>query len=283
MTKTLTLSKLTGEPFLREMHHFLWSDPVWSDGTLDQGWNCRDHAWITSLLVHTMGHRPVLFRGRSFIIGGPTNIHNGFAVYQPQHAWVGVKDLGVIDLSIKTEVTMDTGQHKVPVRCVLGDSAVPRERAKLYVMENPAEFGRAASLLAQQRKQTSLLYLIENGEELNEGHLTSAAEWIHSPLTEHLTTLHRQPADLYCALFLHLHAFLLGETDGFAAKNGDDPWIQLAESGTDALQRTVELLNTATALPPAPTPQPEDESKDEHANPPSSKNQTTANRTSTGA
>ena len=44
------VSKLTTADLLDEIHHLLWIEPGENHGKWDEGWNCRDHAWLAGVV-----------------------------------------------------------------------------------------------------------------------------------------------------------------------------------------------------------------------------------------
>ena len=62
--RTEDMRRLASKPFLREIHHFLWMEPFYNRGQLDQGWNCRDHALVTALVIAMRGTVPLLWTVR---------------------------------------------------------------------------------------------------------------------------------------------------------------------------------------------------------------------------
>lgn len=239
--KTRSLIALTSDRFLNELHHFLWSEPFMNKGELDQGWNCREHAWVGALLSHWLGFSSVLFLGKAWLITGPTNQRPGFGVFQRAHSWLGVEGFGAVDLSIKPEATYAGTTIRFPIRCLYGNKLIPHGRGKVCVFNDEAEFDRAATAFCERRKEIWALYLMASGASLDEGFVTHAAEWINSPLTDRLKERFGDPSATYASLFLHLAGFLSGTHSSLTRIPVVDAWAKLAESGPGATQRALEI------------------------------------------
>lgn len=243
---------MSSETFLREVHHFLWTEPfVNASGALDHGWNCRDHAWITALLCHSTSHNAVIFHGQSALISGPTNAQSGMCIHQAPHWWVGVENVGSFDLSIKRVTRHEAQELRFPITCLFANKPIPQGRAQAIFIRNVGEFQKAMSSLLHRRNHTALLYLLEGGEHLDEGHIVCAPNWINSPLTDTLRSRFGSPADVYCALFLHLHSFLSGNAKSLSSLTKEEAWAQVSKFREGSMSRTLEVLQSERVLPPA--------------------------------
>ncbi len=251
MLKKIPLSSLSSKTFLQEVHHFLWAEPYVSTGSyLDHGWNCRDHTWITALLCHCIGHNTAISGGKSALIRGPTNTQRGLCIYQDQHWWVSVEDLGSFDLSINPNIRYEAQEYCIPVTCLFANKLHPQGRGQVFFFKDVGEYKEAMSSLIGQRNHTTLLYTLENMKWLDQGHVTYAPEWIRSPLTDTLRSRFGSPADVYCALFLHLHSFLSGTAKSLSSLTKEAAWAQVSKSREGAIDRTLVVLQSERVLRP---------------------------------
>ncbi len=242
MARRVQLRELHSDRFLRELHHFLWVGPSVHGEATDAGWSCRDHAWITALLAHSLGHKSVFFHGEACFVVGPNGRAASTSIQQRPHSWVVLDKVGAIDLSIKPENRVSGSDFRLPISCIFANAWMPRARGQVYFLEDAAVFVRAAEELLQHRNQISALYLVNEAEDLHAGHLTRAAGWIGSPLTLHLDSLYGNPSDLYAALLLHLRAFLDGDAQSLTGLPFDEAWRWLARVREGAIERVGRRL-----------------------------------------
>ena len=249
----IPLRNLFSTRFLREIHHFLWIEPTQVGGMTDPGWSCRDHAWLTALLAHSLGYQPELVHGEAFFSRGPAAGGASISARQSPHNWIFVEGVGAIDLSTRSEWHLAGGDYTAPIDCVFADTWIPRRKGKVYFVQDRQSFAEAVDELPRLRNQWSAVYRIGEAEYLHEGHMTQAAGWIRSPLAVRLDAVHgSNPTDLYCALLLHLRAFLVGKVPSLATLTQAKAWEEIARTREGAIERASRLFASAGH---APSPQ----------------------------
>jgi hypothetical protein len=244
LARRVQLKDLLSDPFLRELHHFLWIGPSVHGATTDAGWSCRDHAWITALLARSLGHKPILLHGEALFVVGPNGRSESVSIRQRPHSWIAMEEVGAIDLSVKPQSRVSGSDFRLPITCVFANAWIPRARGKVAFIEDAAVFARAAEELPQRRNQASAVYLINEAEDFHAGHLTRAAGWIGSPLTLYLDSLYGNPSDLYAALLLHLRAFLDGDAQSLTGLPFEEAWRWLARVREGAIDRASRRIET---------------------------------------
>lgn len=255
MARRVQLRSLVSERFLRELHHFLWIEPSLSGKVLDAGWNCRDHAWLTALMVQSLGHKPLLFHGEAFFVKGANGKSGSVSYTQQPHSWIAVEGVGAVDLSVKPEFSISGDDFRIPVTCIFANECLPRGRSTAYFFDDPGVFAQAVRELPNRRNQASAVYLKHEAEHLHDGHLARAAGWIGSPLTQRLDSRYGNPSDLYAALLLHIRSFLVGSVPSLAGLPFDEAWGQLAARRAGAIDRARACIEDAEGFSVSPSAQ----------------------------
>lgn len=257
MARRAQLRELISDRFLRELHHFLWIDPSLSGAVVDAGWNCRDHAWVTALLVQSLGYKPLLFRGEAHFIKGPNGKSGSLSYYQRPHGWIAVENVGAIDLSIKPEFSVSGDHYRLPVTCIFANEWIPRGKSKAFFLEDALAFARAMEDLPRRRNQVSAVYLTKEAEHLHRGHLTFSAGWIGSPLTRRLDATYGNPSDVYAALLLHLRSFLQGDVPSLSGLPFEEAWSRVAERRKGAIDQARRFMEATAGYDWSQLPQAE--------------------------
>jgi hypothetical protein len=237
----------------RELNHFLHQSPRLYNMTMDYGWNCRDHALLTALLVHSQGKRTALMHGKTVFVLGPRGNRAPFALRQDIHTWTAVEDYGLVDLSIKPVASLAEHQVKFPFNCVVKNESVPSGKGKVLVVRDESGFQRLVDEGLAKQGASLLIYLHDRGEELDQGHIIYADRWINSPLTVELRSRFNSPNGAYAALLLHLVNLSEGNARSLANVNQWQAWERLMAGNGDRLpealsrvQRLLPLLEPAT-------------------------------------
>lgn len=235
------LSQLQSAATLRELHHFLWQDPHVNRGVLDQGWNCRDHAWVTAILAKAAGQQPYVFHGRASFVAKRTASAAGLVVQQATHSWVGVEDVGAIDLSIKPQVLVDGELMKLPITHLFANRLLPAGKAGFGQVRDDATYLRQIDG-AQTANKSVAIYLLSEGESLAPQMLAQSAAWINSPLTDRLKSRYPDASAVYCSFALHMMDFITGRTRTLTDVSTDAAWDRVATAAESALSRVQALL-----------------------------------------
>lgn len=242
LSRRIQLRELVSLRFLREIHHFLWTDPQIIGNTVDAGWNCRDHALVAGLLCESFGFKALLIHGEALFVRGATTKSASISYSQRPHQWVLVEGIGAVDLSIKPEFNNAGDNFRLPIKSVFANDSHPRGRARIFFLEDAALFARADSELLQHGSHSTAVYFTREAEHPHDGHITHSAGWIRSALTVWLDAEYGDPCDLYAALLLHLHAFLLGNVSSLANFSFCESWKRIAQSRENSIARAKSLL-----------------------------------------
>lgn len=223
------LRQLVAPPFLRELHHLLWTESRLIGNQVDAGWNCRDHAWILSFLLQSFGFENVVAHGEAFFAAGPAAKRPAVSYAQAPHSWIIVKNLGHIDLSIKPDFVSAGDLYQVPIEWVFLNKASVGGKCDTWFFSDAAAYRIKINQLPEHRNRISAAYCISGHEILGSDHMEFAAGWLRSSLTDRLGTRYGNPSRLYAALLEHLRGFILGNTPGLTAFSFDGAWAAIAE------------------------------------------------------
>lgn len=229
MTPHFQLRHLVAPRFLRELHHFLWTEPCLVGNQVDAGWNCRDHAWTLSFLLQSFGLESVVAHGEAFFATGPAAKRAAVSYAQAPHSWVMVKDLGAIDLSIRPDFSSAGDDFGVPIEWVFLNKGSAGSKCDTQFFNDDAAYRRTVEQLPQLRNRIGAAYRIDGYEQLEGNHLEFAAGWLRSSLSDRLGIRYGNPSRLYVTLLDHLGGFLRGTTASLAMLPFDDAWAAIAD------------------------------------------------------
>lgn len=244
MIRRAQLKDLASPRFLREIHHVLWIEPTLLGTTVDAGWNCRDHAWLTAIIARLLGHRSALVHGEACFVNARGGPRGASRFRQNPHTWIHVDGVGAVDLSIRPQFTVAGDEYRMAFKCLFAGDCLPRGRGRACVLENPDLYASVVES-PSSTGPVAAVYLLREAEEVHQGLLSRAAGWIRSPLAERLGARYGNPSDLYCALLLHLCDFLGRTATSLAGLSFDDAWSQLAKTRHGAIERAGQLLEAA--------------------------------------
>lgn len=254
MARCAQLSDLISRRFLREVHHFLWTDPSVCEEGVDAGWNCRDHTLVAAFLIQSLGYKPTLFHGEAFFVKGQTGKSGSVSFYQRPHSWIVIEDVGAVDLSIKPDLSSAGDNFQMPITCIFANQWIPRGKGDTFFLEDANVFAQATETLLQRRKQASAVYLVKEAEYFHAGHLACAAGFAGSPLTRKLDAVYGNPSDLYAALMVHLYSFLEGSAQSLSGLPFDKAWRRLASAREGAIDRASLYIKANTTMSPQNRP-----------------------------
>lgn len=250
MARGIQLSDLISRKFLRELHHFLWTDPSALADGVDAGWNCRDHTLTTAFLTQSLGFKPVLFHGEAFFAKGPSGKSGSVGYHQKPHSWIVIEKVGVVDLSIKPDLNSAGDQFHIPISCIFANQWIPRGKGGVFFAEDEHTYAQACEALLRRRNHAAAIYFPREAEQFHAGHLSHAAGFAGSPLTQKLGAVYGNPSDMYAALMLHLHSFLEGRAQSLAAQSFDQAWRKLAGVREGAIDHAGLYLNAKESVTP---------------------------------
>lgn len=254
MARSAQLSDLMSRRFLREIHHFLWTDPSVCGEGVDAGWNCRDHTLVAAFLVQSLGYKPALFHGEAFFVKGQTEKSGSVSFYQRPHSWIVVEGVGAVDLSIKPDLSSAGDNFRMPISCIFANQWIPRGKGNTSFTEDGEMFAQATGAILHRCNQASAVYLVREAESFHAGHLACAAGFAGSPLTRKLDAIYGNPSDLYATLMMHLHSFLEGSTQSLSGLPFEIAWRRLAGAREGAIDRASLHIEAKTTTPPQNRP-----------------------------
>lgn len=253
MARSIQLRAVNSPEFLRELHHFLWMEPQCSAGLVDAGWNCRDHALATGLLLASFGHRgSMLASGEAVFVRGAKAGSMATSFSQKPHNWLVLEGVGAIDLSIKSDFTCAGDRYRLPITSVFASVWQPRGRGDVYFLADVEVYRGVEQELLRRRNHATAAYLAREYEHLHAGHVTHSAGWNSSQLTKFLDQSCGDPCGAYAALVLHLRAFLLGEAPRLGNRPFHVAWEQIVRSRAGAIERVLACVEPY--LPRLPEP-----------------------------
>jgi hypothetical protein len=223
------LRQLVAPPFLRELHHLLWTESRIIENLVDAGWNCRDHAWTLSFLLQSFGFQSAVVHGEAFFAAGPTARHTPISYTQAPHSWIMVKDLGYIDLSIKPELVSAGDLFRVHIEWVFLNKTSAGNKCDTLFFSDMAAYRNRVDRSPVQRNRISAAYYVSRCELLESSHLEFAAGWLRSSLADRLGSRYGNPSRLYVAMLDHLGGILRGTASSLAMLAFDDAWATIAE------------------------------------------------------
>lgn len=204
---------------------------------VDAGWNCRDHAWVLSLLLQSFGFKSAVAHGEAFFAAGPAAKRPAVSYTQAPHSWILVKDLGHIDLSIKPDFVSAGDVFSVPIEWMFLNKTSAGNKCDTWFFSDAAAYQRTIDQLPGRRNRISAAYYIRRYELLESNHLESAAGWLRSSLADRLGTRYGNPSGLYAALLDHLRGILHGTAPNLVALSFDDAWAAIAERQYDLAEQ----------------------------------------------
>lgn len=249
------LKDLASPRFLREIHHLLWIEPTLHGTTVDAGWNCRDHAWLTAIIARLLGHRPALVHGEACFVNAQGGPRGACRFRQNPHTWIHVDGVGAVDLSVRPRFTVSGDEYRMTFKCLFAGDCLPRGRGRACVLENPDLYASVVESPSSIGPVVAV-YLLREAEEIHPGLLSRVAGWIRSPLAERLGARYGNPSDLYCALLLHLCAFLGRAATSLAGLAFDEAWSRIAKTRHGAIERAELLLEAAAGTGPGASGRP---------------------------
>jgi hypothetical protein len=211
------------EAFQAELHHFLWTEPLVNQGMIDLGWSCRDHAAVVGQVAFDAGATVTVLHGKCTFVQGPTAdgepaVGLGQAPNDDAgHSWLGIDDLGHVDLSPKLDLRA-AGWRPLRSLGVIASSWRATPNAELFVTPSLTEYEDAIQLAARATAQLHAIYYMAETEPFTYELARDGLSWANSPLTDRLVEF-ALPADAY----VHLARHLVGVARGSRIAVGDRP------------------------------------------------------------
>lgn len=234
------LGRLIKKDFLDEIHHLLWDEPFENRGVMDSGWNCRDHAFVTLLLTTLMGFESLWAFGRATFIIGPRYGRPPYVLKQNPHSWVVLKNLGLVDLSPKSQGSDDESWPGIPIKTIVGDQWIPKGKGKLVIASNEFEYENAVARASHASHKYYAVYGSAKYFELSPLTVQNAFDHIHSPLTDRLRDMHLDDS-IYSCIALHLFDLAAGRSETLTQWPRFEAIESLIKEYPDAIDRILDL------------------------------------------
>jgi len=234
------LGRFIKKDFLDEIHHLLWDEPFENNGIVDQGWNCRDHAFVTLLLTRLMGFESLWAFGRATFVVGPRYGSPPYGLEQNTHSWVVLKKLGLVDLSPKSQGRDDASWSGMPIKAIIGGRWIPKGKGKLVIASNELEYENAVARASRASHKYHAVYGSAKYLELSPLTVQNAFYYINSPLTDRLRDIHLDDS-IYSSIALHLFYLAAGRSQTLTQWPRFEAIESLSKEYPDAIDRILDL------------------------------------------
>jgi hypothetical protein len=224
MPTTTPIQKVTDGKFLAELHHLLWIEPFDNQGSRDEGWNCRDHAFIAGLVLQLLKQPCAVLYGEATYVQGPAPEQPAVGLEQKIHAWLGVDGQGFMDLSPRLTRCANPPWRPWRLQYIARDRCVPDGAFEFARTEG--EYARRVGQAAERTQARTAIYHGKGVDNIDREFAEKAFQFIDSPLTKRL--LEKYADDLYLKAAVHLFKFLRGETRSLQQLSQDEAWEEIA-------------------------------------------------------
>lgn len=242
------LAQVLADATLRnELNTALWMDSFLKDGFVDQGWNCRDHAWTTALLACCSGSGGYVIHGEASFIWRGTNEPVPFRVVQ--HSWTAIDGIGFVDLSLKPAVRLRSGED-LPLSPVVGNSFLSSGHGTVHITNDENEYRDTINSHLRSMPEcgeVASLYLAREIDTPLRSYVTDAPAFINSPLTDHLKETYGHAP--YAGLVLHLRDVAGGRCQPCGEQGPERIWSRIIEVYADATEAVLSLSGVPDGLP----------------------------------
>lgn len=229
---------LTREDFLHELHHLLWIKPLVNNGIKDDGWNCRDHAYIVAGIAQVLGFKASIIYGKAAFIHGSYGAIAGMGRDLKMHSWAAVDGAGFYDLSVRLSWIEDFPEWKDwETAGLAGNGFLPSGRVVFKMTLNEYDFQNAMNAATHLEGVNSAIYWGGSFSELTASDIENAPKKCNSPLTDKLRATFGERQDLYAKAILHLVEYLQGKIESVVKLPQMEAWEKIASRPGDAVYR----------------------------------------------
>lgn len=224
LNKRQSLEKaLKNSTFRHELNTALWMSPFPNEGVLDQGWSCRDHAWIVAALAESYGVESRIFHGKALFTGPRNGKSKRIIMHVGRHSWAAIDGLGYYDLSLKPRNT----EPCLELSPVIGNKFLPPFKGTVHIVNDADVYEQRVAQLRANTPATEAIYHCLRYDQIVPTSILPAHDAIQSPLTDWLIDRFGQ-AD-YVGLMRHLHKVIAGETTPLAPQGQEAIWQSVME------------------------------------------------------
>jgi len=212
-------NRLTTPQFLAEIHHLLWIDPFDNQGTWDEGWNCRDHAWLGGVVLQLLGLTAAVVYGEAMFVRGPDGDAPPTGLSQTGHAWLGIDGLGFMDISPNLAQCRELSLQTWQLKCIAMNRCIPDGR---FENSNSSEDYERRVGIATNTPGNHAVYFGRGYDNIDSDFVNQAFQFINSPLSVRLAT--RFEPDVYAKAAIHLFKILSGKSQSLQKLSQDQAW-----------------------------------------------------------
>ena len=220
--------------FKREINHLLYAVHAGGPGVEhDLGWNGREHALVTALMLRQGDNTPKIAGGKCMYIQGPVSGNPAFGIGQETyhksgHNWLVHAKFGLIDLS----PTLQNREHhfREPFNGVLNRVWMPpgKERSSVVVCTDEAHYERAIDHARRAMAHSTAIYLHLEDTRVSAKLIKSPFKFLHSRFSSEIRQ--RFGAEFFPAVAKHLHDFVFGKAESLINQGKVQAWGALVDS-----------------------------------------------------
>jgi len=234
MEKEIGKSRRMGtSAFKNEINHLLHTQVhPGSDGELDPGWNCRDHALVMAMLLKRSGTYPKIANGKCMYVQGPYLKNTSFRIGQENHQisshnWVVDQKFGLIDVS----PLLESKKHRfrTPFNGIYGRVWLPsgKERTKVVVCHDADTYEQEIDNAGRLNGLSTAVYLQTDDMEVTDQLIKSPFKFLKSQLSGEIKK--RFGTGFYPAVTHHLQGFMLGQRNSLKGLEKLKAWGSLLD------------------------------------------------------
>lgn len=237
VNKQIDQSRMMGSAaFKKEINHLLYSNSfTGSDGEIDPGWNCRDHALVMALVLKAGDQHPKIATGKCMFVQGPVAGNAAFRIgqedyYKSGHNWLVHAKFGLIDVS----PTLQSKEHsfRAPFNGIFNRVWLPqgKDRVSVVVCDNPDDYEKEIRKASKAMAHSTAIYLHLDEQEVTGKLIESPFKFLHSRFSTEIKS--RFGADFYPAVAKHLHDFVLGKSESLISLGSVKAWGAVVDAYT---------------------------------------------------
>jgi hypothetical protein len=221
------------DAFKKEINHLLHSNShTNSEGELDPGWNCRDHALVMALLLKSGEIYPKVASGKVMFVQGPVAGNPAFHIGQEEfhksgHNWLVHAKFGLIDVS----PTLQSKEHSFrdSFNGVFNRVWLPqdKERNSVVMCQTPEEYVAKIERAERALGHATAIYLHLDEVEVTANLFKTPFKFLHSQFSAEIKS--RFGPRFYFAVAKHLRAFMMGENDSLLHVERLQAWGQVVD------------------------------------------------------
>ncbi len=236
-------AKVCSDRFRSELHNLFWIEPLKNRGTLDRGWNCREHALVLGTLTALRGWTSHVVHGQAYYVLGPTAQEPPVGLEVGPHSWLVIDGRGSCDLSPHLAHMPGTRAWPEYKESYLFGGRFSPPKSTMFMSTGSLEHWQASYNQATLTEDGRFAgYLRMRIEPFSSELVTQARNWCDSPLTVRLRKRFPTRSDIYARAILHLDAFLEDKAESLTSLPQLAAWRQMAHGPGNATHKLLERL-----------------------------------------